>query len=81
MSLPSALIVAHGHAASNTPAAVVAVAVLAVLLVVLAGGWILARWLAWEPRWWRRLGHVGAEAGVHLELSWAEFRDWLRLGR
>jgi hypothetical protein len=75
-----ALAGARAHDSSGTPAVVVAVALLAIALVLLAGLWLLARWAGWEPRWWQRLNHVGAEASFHLETTWAEFRDWLRAG-
>lgn len=49
---------------------------LAILLVRL-----LWRWRGWDPRWLRRWRHANAEAGWRLSLGWAEFRDFLRLGR
>ena len=41
----------------------------------------LARWWAWEPRWLVRARHAGAEAGWRASGSWAEFMDWVRMGR
>ena len=42
---------------------------------------LLWRWRGWDPRWLRRWRHANAEAGWRLSLGWAEFRDFLRLGR
>jgi hypothetical protein len=51
----------------------------ALLLVgVLAG---LAHWQAWEPPWLVRWRHATGEAGWRAGNAWAEFTDWLRLGR
>jgi hypothetical protein len=52
--------------------------------VVLLGAlilWGLARWRAWEPPWLLRWRHATAEAGWRAGNVWAEFLDWLRLGR
>lgn len=50
-----------------------------VLAIVLTR--LLWRWRGWDPRWLRRWRHANAEAGWRLSLGWAEFRDFLRLGR
>jgi hypothetical protein len=59
-----------------------------VLLIVLAGlvaallaAVGFARWWAWEPRWLVRVRHAAAEAGWRVGGAWADFTDWLRLGR
>jgi hypothetical protein len=51
--------------------------------VLLLGGlaWGAARWWAYEPPWLLRARHATAEAGWHTSAAWAEFRDWVRLGR
>jgi hypothetical protein len=80
---PAALAVA-GHASGGgggTPAAIIALAVLAGLLAVAAGIWGLARWRGWDPPWVRYVSHAFSEAGVRTEATWAEFSDWVRLGR
>jgi hypothetical protein len=41
----------------------------------------LAHWQAWEPPWLVRWRHATAEAGWRAGNAWAEFTDWLRLGR
>jgi hypothetical protein len=61
----------------------------AVLLLVIFGGlfvlaavlWALARWQAWDPPWLVRWRHATGEAGWRAGNAWAEFTDWLRLGR
>jgi hypothetical protein len=63
---------------SSTTAALVVAGALAVALLV---AWGIARWWAWEPRWLVRGRHAGAEAGWRAAISWAEFMDWVRLGR
>jgi hypothetical protein len=52
----------------------------AILLAALAL-WGFARWWAWEPPWLDRWRHATAEAGWRASAAWAEFTDWLRLGR
>jgi hypothetical protein len=61
--------------------AIVGLVVLGALLVALLALWGAARWWAWEPRWLVRARHAGAEAGWRASGSWAEFMDWVRLGR
>jgi hypothetical protein len=58
--------------------ALVVAGVVAALLLALLG---LARWWAWEPAWLRRWRHATGEAGWRTTATWAEFTDWLRLGR
>jgi hypothetical protein len=60
-----------------------------VVLLVLVGAVLLcaglaiaaARWWAYEPDWIVRARHATAEAGWRTSAAWAEFRDWVRLGR
>jgi hypothetical protein len=66
---------------SGLPAALVALAVLAGLLALGALAWALARWWAWDPPWLVRARHAGAEAGWRAGATWAEFTDWVRMGR
>jgi cobalamin biosynthesis Mg chelatase CobN len=58
-----------------------ALLVLAALVVILLALWAAARWWAWEPHWLVRWRHATAEAGWRASAAWAEFTDWLRLGR
>jgi hypothetical protein len=66
---------------SAAPAPLIGLGVLAGLLALagLAAG--LARWRAWEPPWALRARHAAGEAGWRASATWAEFTDWLRLGR
>ena len=66
---------------AGIPAPLVALAVIGALMALAALLYALARWWAWEPRWLVRWRHAGAEAGWRASGSWAEFMDWLRLGR
>src|SRR6187200_3340734 len=50
-----------------------------VVLALLA--WALARWRAWQPPWMLRWRHAMGEAGWRTGNAWADFVDWLRLGR
>jgi hypothetical protein len=63
----------------STVAIVIAAA--AALLVLACAAWALARRRAFEPQWVHSARHSMAEAGVHVSATWAEFTDWLRLGR
>jgi hypothetical protein len=66
---------------AGAPAPLVALAVIGGLMALAALLYGLARWWAWEPHWLLRARHAGAEAGWRASGSWAEFMDWLRLGR
>jgi len=72
--------VTTGHG-GGTPAWVIIVAALAGLLVLACIAWGIARWAGREPAWWRTMRESVAEAGWHVQGSWSEFTDWLRLGR
>jgi hypothetical protein len=69
------------RAASDTPAGVIAVALLAAVLVFAALVYGLARWQGIEPAWWLGLRRAFVEAGWHAEAALADFADWLRVGR
>jgi hypothetical protein len=62
----------------GVPVVLVAAGALVLLILILFG---LARWWAWEPYWLVRWRHATAEAGWRASAAWAEFTDWLRLGR
>ena len=57
------------------------IAVLAALLVLGAAAWALARRFAYEPTWWLGTRHSFSEASFRTSATWAEFRDWARIGR
>lgn len=63
------------------PVAVVGLGALAGFLALVALAWLIARALAWEPRWWPRARHACQEAGWRASGTWADFSDWVRLGR
>ena len=59
----------------------IAIAVLAALLILGCIVWAIARRRALEPHWMSSLRHSLAEAGFHASATWAEFADWVKLGR
>jgi len=69
---------AHAEGLSTVGIALVALGAV-VALACLA--WVLARMLAFEPRWTLSLRHAFAEAGFRASATWAELSDWMRLGR
>ncbi|TMK25304.1 MAG: hypothetical protein E6G62_05745 [Actinobacteria bacterium] len=72
---------APGKTSSSISAAAIALAALAALLALAAAAWAIARWQAYEPHWTVSLRHAMAEAGFRASATWAEFTDWVRLGR
>ena len=66
-----------GGVAWETIAVIVLGGLLLFVLLVL----VLWRVRGWDPRWLQRWRHAMAEAGWRLSLGWAEFRDFVRIGR
>jgi len=68
------------HRRDRTPLliALIAAGALAALVLTL---WSLARMRGWDPAWAARMRHGWGEAGFRTTSTWAEFTDWLRLGR
>jgi hypothetical protein len=64
----------------RTPLAIAAIAIGALLLGALAL-WALARARGWDSPRLARARHAWGEAGFRTTGTWAEFADWLRLGR
>jgi len=65
---------------STRPLVVGAIALGALLLLaLLLWGWWRLR--GWDPEWAARARHSWREAGYRVSSTWAEFTDWLRLGR
>ena len=62
-------------------AGAIAIAVVAGLLALACLAWILARALAFEPRWASYARHAVAEAVIRTTSVCAELGDWMRLGR
>jgi hypothetical protein len=71
----------RAHAKSSTSTAAIVLAGLAALLALASLAWAIARWLAYEPHWTRSMRHAMGEAGFRASATWAEFADWVRLGR
>lgn len=63
------------------PAPLVGLGILALLAALAALAVALLRWSAVDPPWLQRSRHATAEAGWRTSAAWAEFTDWLRLGR
>jgi len=68
-------------ASSNTSGQAIAIAVAGALVILGCAAWAVARRRAFEPRWTLSLRHAIAEAGFRVSATWAEFLDWMRLGR
>jgi hypothetical protein len=56
-------------------------AAVAALLVLLCAAWAIARARGVQPHWTLSLRHSTAEASHRVSATWAEFGDWVRLGR
>jgi hypothetical protein len=80
-AIPAAATTARDGGASDAPVPLVLLAILAALLAPAAAMFAAARWWAWEPGWMVRARHAGSEAGWRTSATWAEFTDWLKLGR
>ena len=65
----------------NDRAAVLLLLVVGSLALFALALWAIARWQAWDPPWLARWRHATGEAGWRAGNAWAEFGDWLRLGR
>jgi hypothetical protein len=75
---------AHVHAHSrptHVSTEAIVLAAIAALLLLACAAWAFARSRAYEPRWLVSLRHAMAEAGFRTSATWAEFADWVRLGR
>jgi hypothetical protein len=68
-----------GSSHISTPA--IAIAVIAALLALTCLAWAAARLTAFEPRWAKSARHALAEGGFRASATWAEFTDWVKLGR
>lgn len=67
--------------ATGAPFPLLALALLAGLLALATLAFGIVRWRAWEPAWTERLRHAAGEAGWRASSTWAEFTDFVRLGR
>jgi hypothetical protein len=76
-----ALATASAHGATHMSHEAIALAAAGALVVLACLVWALARVVALEPRWTLSARHAIAEAGFRASATWAEFSDWVRLGR
>ena len=77
-----ALASAHVHrSGGGLSTLAIVLACVAGVLALACAAYLLARALAWEPRWASELRHAAAEAGFRASATWSEFTDWARLGR
>lgn len=67
--------------ATDTPFPVLLLAILAGLLALGAMAFGFVRWFAWEPAWAVRWRHCTGEASRRASATFAEFADFVRLGR
>lgn len=67
-----------GHDRKPLVVALIAAGALVLLALLL---WGLGRSRGWDPVWSARMRHAWGEAGFRTTSTWAEFTDWLRLGR
>jgi len=72
---------ASATTADDAPFPLVLLAVLTGLGLLLGLVWALGRFFALDPPWLAAGRHATAEAGWRASASWAEFTDWVRLGR
>ncbi len=75
---PAAAAGTHG---SDRTALIVALIAGGALLLAALLLWAWARMRGWDPGWVARMRHAWGEAGFRTTSTWAEFTDWLRLGR
>jgi hypothetical protein len=80
-SLAHTLAAAGTHGGGSISTAAIVIAAIAALIALASAAWAFARLRAIEPRWALSARHVIAEAGQRASSTWAEFRDWVRLGR
>lgn len=71
----------HASHTNRLSTLAIALIVLAALLILACAAWVAARLTAFEPHWFRSARHALAEGGFRLSATWAEFTDWVRLGR
>ena len=72
---------AHSSAPTHLSTEAIVLVAIAVLLLLACAAWAFARSRAYEPHWLLSLHYAMAEAGFRTSATWAEFTDWVRLGR
>jgi hypothetical protein len=81
VTLTSTTPAATGKSSGKISDAALAVAILAGLIALACLIWAIFRFGAFEPHWLLSLRHSLAEGGFRASATWAEFGDWIRLGR
>ena len=76
-----ALAARTGDVSTDAPFPLLLLAILGGLLALGALMFAVARWFAWEPAWSVRFRHAAGEAGWRASSTFAEFTDFVRLGR
>ncbi len=76
----AAMLAASTHTTSLSDEAIAA-AIFAGLLILGCIAWAIVRQRAIEPHWTISLRHAMDEAGFRASATWAEFKDWMKLGR
>jgi hypothetical protein len=79
--IPAIAVSARDSGASTTPAPILALAIVGGLLGLAGLAWGIERWGAWEPAWLLTSRHAVGEAGFRVSSTWADFTDWVRIGR
>ena len=74
------MLAASTHATTLSNEAIAA-AVFAGLLILGCIAWAIIRQRAVEPHWTISLRHAFSEAGFRVSATWAEFTDWVKIGR
>jgi hypothetical protein len=74
------LIAVSSHTTTLSTGAIL-IAAVAALVALGCLAWAILRRRALEPQWLLSMRHAMAEAGFHASATWAEFTDWVRLGR
>jgi hypothetical protein len=69
------------HRAEKLSTGAIVAAAVGGLIALVCAAWGVARLQAFEPHWTRSARHAIAEAGFRASSTWAEFSDWVRLGR
>jgi hypothetical protein len=77
----SATTITIHHTSGDHTAAVLLLVAVGGLLALAALIWAAVTWSAEEPEWLLRARHATGEAGWRIGNTWAEFVDFLRLGR
>jgi cobalamin biosynthesis Mg chelatase CobN len=65
----------------DAPFPVLALAILLGVLALCTLAFGVVRFFAWEPQWAVRFRHAAGEAGWRASSTWADFADYVRLGR